>query len=475
MYTRESASTEAKPRSKRGCLVISLLLFFGFPVLLIACAALMFLGRESAARRELTDRLEQLKAKNLPVDDATMADFYHELTSNDDSKAWSALLAELTSDEFNKSSRGLPIFNDAVPPIPGPGETWEQQQATREFLLQFSDLQRELTQLSLKQLQPGAVPVRYPTKWNSLDTLLPDIQNMRQASRLLLLQGQVAIYDENSASTRRCIEGLLGCSQAMSAEPVLVSQLVAVAIDSMAVELLQTALRHNTLNEKDLRRVLEHIRQQMSIGPRWRIAMQGERALMLPIYNDPSIGVSQGVASIPFRSRDALYYLDYMDSVTNVPTENMDVFVAELEKCESELEQLMANHMLARFDALLTSQLSPATSAAGRAFVRRACLFRLASLAVGVRLYEAQHAGPPASLADLGEFQLDPQQLTTLGGQTFGFQRDEEGGSLLWGAELEAGQVPAKPPVLDPTHPSLEQQRQWLWELPKQPDATEGP
>lgn len=458
-----------KPKnSTRGCLIYGMLVFVGLPLLLLVVGALFLVGRERSARRQLDERIADIRDRGLPVDNMTLDDYYKSLTSAQDTQAWLAILKEITSDSFDQSVDGVPIFDGAVTsPMPGPLQAWPEEEATRKFLLRWQSLHDRCAALSRKQLQEGTLPVRFPLQFDSINTLLPNTQNMRQAGRLLKLKGQVAVYDGQSTTTRRSIEALLGCSRTLGGEPFLVSQLVSIAIDGMALDLLKSAVEHDVLTEKDLQTLLPYVLARIHIGPEWRQSMVGERASLLPIFDNPSMAGDTGPPNLLGRSRDALYYLDHINAVISIPENDFDTFLAGLESQEAELAALFeSGGLLQRLDTVLTGMLAPATSSAGSSFVRQASQHRLAALCIAVRLHEKRHGTLPSSLDQLSELPLDPDQMLPPGKKPFGYRIDEIG-AIVWGfdSNLEAS-TPEEPPSTTPDAPNAEQNRVWIWRIP---------
>ncbi len=505
-----------KRRSSYGCLFYGVAIFVALPIFVCLVAFLLIAGRERSAKQKLNAQLEKLVAQGLPIDDATLLTFTNSLTSPEDTKEWISVLALLTSDDFAKTTRGVPMFDtEAAEPleVPAPdtpalvkpdldkpdldkpdldkpdldkpdlGQTdletptvlWAQEQATREFLAKWSELRGRVTRLSLKQLQPGAKPVRFLTEFKSINTLLPQTQNMRSAARMLMLNGQVAVYDRNSATARLSIESLFGCSRTVSGEPILVSQLVCSSIESMGVSLLRSALEHDVLSEKDLLLLLPRVLDGIHVRGQWKLAMQGERAMMLPVFADPELVGDVGIKRLTGTSPDALYYLDVLEKVLAVPDKDFDEFLAGLDQVEFGLRRKMGGNLIERYDSIVTNLTMPAVKAAGSAYVRDAVQRRLAAICIGVRLYEKRLGKAPSSLdelkkLELGTSSLDPDVLRPPGGKRFGY-KVEESKVLVWGFDFNnVSSTPDVPPEVGGDLMQPMDQMHWLWTLdaPKQ-------
>jgi len=513
-------------RTGLGCWFWGFSFVVGLPLLLLIIGALVFMGRERSARRELNSRLEQLAAAGMPIDDATLLDFTDGLTSREHTDAWLGVLKQFGSKEFKEAVGGVPLFDPQIhTEIPPPGEAWpvdkwpaEQiaidaaasapeealelavsaegmgaidgvdehqmgmelqplmpeergvdEQTVRKFLARWSELHDRISQLSMKQLEPNAKGVRFIEQYDSVNTLLPQTQNMREAARLLSLHGQLALYDRDSGQARKSIEALIGCSKTISGEPILVSQLVTTAIESMSLELLKTGLEHDVFEEADLLALLPQFRSAIQICPEWKLAVQGERAMALPVFANPGM-VGSGNVRIPARSRDTLHFLDHMQRILAIPDDDFDRYLAQLKAEEEVMNDLAHGSLLTTFDSILTNLMSPASGAIGGVFVRRAVQNRMAVLCMAARIYEKRNGKWPASLDDLKTLQLeglviDPAELMPAGGKPFGYKVEEER-VVLWGGNLRLDPVtPPEPLKVTEGDPNAEENEIWIWTM----------
>ncbi len=518
-------------RSGMGCWFWGFCFVFGLPILLLGVGALIFVGREQSARRELTSRLEALVADGMPVDDASLLEFTNGLTSHKHTDAWLDVLQQFQSAEFKAAVGGVPMFDPQLEAeVPAPGESWpvDQRQAesvlteevastskvspesveskadaefpnaefpsggdeplvaaelppllpeergvdeqtVRKFLANWSEMHDRIQELSMKQLEPGAKGVRFIERYDSLQTLLPSTQNMREAARLLVLRGRIALYDRDSQQSRKSIEAVIGCSKTLSGEPLLVSQLVVTAIESLGLDLLKSGLEHNVFDEADLLALLPHFSSAIQICPEWKLAMQGERAMALPVFKNPALA-SASAARIPARSRDALHYLDHMQRVLEVSSDDFDRFLADLREEEQVINELARGGPLIMMDTMLTTLMASASGAMGNAFVRRATQNRMAVLCIAARLYEKRNGKWPASLDDLktlelGDQVIDPSMLLPTGGKPFGYKVETQQ-VVLWGGNSRLDPVtPAEPLSVMEGDPNADENKLWIWKL----------
>lgn len=454
-------------RSRRGCLFYGLLIFFGVPLLLLMLIIAMVGWRESAARSRLNARLDAIRSAGEPVDGPSLDSFYQAQTSDASTEAWLALLAELGSDAFNGSIEGVSIFDGKIENgIPAAGEPWAEEAAVRAFLEQWRDTHDRAMRLGI-----DGQPTRFPINWDSFNTLLPQTQAMRQVARLLQLRGELAIYDSDPAAARRAVDALLGCAGVLDGEPVLVSQLVATAIDGIGLGLLKKGLEAGVFREQDLTALLPRVLERIDIGQQWRLSLLGERAMMLPIFEDPelmnNLGGPSGMPMLPFRSGDANHFLDFMESALAFETSDLDTFRTEFEAHEKQMQELLdGRNIFAMLDTVITGMITPALSSVGSAFVRKAMQHRATALVMGVRLYELEHGAFPESLSELEAYGLVAADLMPPGGKQFGYQVADDG-ATLWGFDAVGGErsVPSTLALPEDGEAYEEQKLMWIWQL----------
>lgn len=432
------------------------------PLVGILLLVIGFFVRERSARQQLNQRIAQRAEANLPFDDASMTIYHHRLTETKNTDEWLQVIEEIGSNDYQTASQLVASYaSSTVDAMIDPKVSWESEQVTREFLAQHKQLHGRVQSLSLDQLQPDAKPVRFPVEFNSFLTPLPIQQKMREPVRLLVLHAKVAIRDRDSNAVRRDIEAIMGCAQALEGDPILISQLISVAGKSMGLEVLRLALEQDMLSEQDLVKLQTLVQSNTTVPPQWRYAMEGETGLALPAFNNPSLA-DASLNYLPGRTTDSLHFLDHMSAVIACEDSDLDTFLAK-SKLEEERIQELASGTMTRIDAMLTILVAPSAAATVAAFVRQAIMHRMATIAIGVRIYEKRNGKLPASLDELSSVGIDASELKPIGKNPFGYQIDENG-AVLWG--LDPSQ--SKEVSLTPPQPSSDADNQifYLWTLP---------
>jgi hypothetical protein len=449
---------QADRTSKRGCLLPSIVVLFTMPILLLLSLVLIWLFREGVARSRLNQRVEKIRTSGLPVDNASMQTYYDSRTDPTDADAWRDVFETLSSPTFVASSKNIPYVGDLTK-IPIRGD-WESENATREFMKRWESLHQKASALTFT-----GNPVRFPITFDSFNTQFPALSKARTVARFFLVYGQVAVRDRDSSASLMAIKSQLGTGQLVFGQPLMVSQIVGLALDGMATGLLRDAIENDALNTSDLQELIPLFQSRISIGGEYQAALVGERALALPFFRNPA---GRGVeARFAFnRAQDANVYLDVMNDLMAINCDDLDTFRQQIESRETIQQEKMRSGLLANLDAVLTSQILPSFSAFGDVLVRTAMMHRMATLAIGLRLYEDKHGKFPDSLAELAEFSFDASQLMPPGGKPFGY-RLESDGAKLWGFSLRRAQsTPNSPPMDVPDEVAGSGENQlWVWNL----------
>ncbi|QEG38892.1 hypothetical protein [Roseimaritima ulvae] len=458
----------AEPRKSRTGLYIFVACLAG--VLLLCGGPLTWwFGRQSIAHRRLEEKKAELVAREMPIGDASLEVYRERLMSKDKSEQWVQILETLESDPFTQSTTGLPILGvpeDEQPFVPG--QPWAHAEDVAKFLQQWSELREDLHDVTEK-----TEAIWTHTEFDSFATLLPYIQTSRSASRLLTLEHIDAVRRNDSDQAYHSLLALIGVSRSMEKEPLVISQLVHVATLSVALRQLKISLELDQLSDQQLLAILEQLQQIPKAGDRYRLAVAGERAMALPVFDDPSgVGEELPRAAMGSRSIDALASLEIYEQMENIETDSLDTFYDQTQKLDERISQSFDEAgPLRRFDTILTGLTTPAMGAVGKAFIRSEMETRIAKTAIGLRLYEHQHNAWPQALDELSTLDVDLGSLQPLGGKPFGF-RVADGDALLWGFDMhsDATQVPDEPIDLEALDESQrEASEYWLWRL-KQAD-----
>ena len=186
-------------------------------IILIAIVAAIWLPAWMEVRR----RVAALRAAGNPTTAAELADF-HAIPEGrtDTTDLWLAAIHATTKAVDSAEAKSMPFICHGEKPVAA--EDWPELAAARDFLSTVTDELR----LICKAAHAGGV-VRFPIDWSKgFDVELPDSQNTRNVTRLLLLDAHVSARDGDSDLALQNIISIFRISETLEAEPSLISQLI---------------------------------------------------------------------------------------------------------------------------------------------------------------------------------------------------------------------------------------------------------
>ncbi len=458
----KQAATSAGTRPSGGSKIFwsSVVIFIAVPVVLCGGVGSWWLGRNSLAQSRLDDRLRDLQSEGLPVDNATLEVFYFKHTDDRNTQAWLNVQKAFSTPAVTNAAKNLPYVGIAEAPE-SREEPWADKEESEKFLAGLAP-QLEI----VHRIAASDQPVRFPVEFDSIMTLVPNVQEMRQVARVLMLQHRSALENRDGAGQTQCIQSLLGTSIALRGDPVMVSQLVSIAIYGMALGALKRSMQYGDLNDEQLTALQKRLKLFNDHVTPFRIAMAGERALALPLFQDPSIVKAEvgPIAGLGARPLDALAHLQLHEQFEQFEIDTLDKLVDAGNAFEQNLEKDFTEaSWLNRFDKALTYSLTPAFSAYGNAIVRQVLQNRMALMSIALRRYQLHHGDFPKTLQALADSGIDITSLTWLHGDSFGY-RYEDAGVTLWGSDPQSDEsISTEPP--DATSTDRGDLRYWIWSL----------
>jgi len=374
----------------------------------VAAGTLLFIDNAVAAEgRMLRVEAAQLIAATLPpapAADDNAAPLYQ--------RAFAALAADTTLGEVTSPLQD-PLAAD--PASPEVAATLDRHAATLDLLRRATDW-------------PGC---RFDRDWSrpSIDMLLPELQEMRQAARLLTLAARRAAADGKGAQALADVVRIHRLGMHAASEPILVSGLVGQAIDALALETLADVLPR--LGEDDLPLLDEDtIRDFVATPIRYQRAFLGEESFGLAMLADLSDGargastmellqsVSDAPRATPFPGPLSLLYRSFMlpadiagyravmrryQGVVGSMTEPYPQVVKEVTEIENEIKS--------RRPGVFAALLAPALSSVVRSQSKGEALHEVAGVLVAAT--RARLMGEPSADS------LAPDAIPALPGDRF--------------------------------------------------------
>ncbi|MFG0267529.1 MAG: hypothetical protein ACF8AM_20615, partial [Rhodopirellula sp. JB055] len=368
---------------------LAVFVFLVLPLSLIFLVLAWWFARQNAAAQELADRKDDLLASGLPIDAESLLDYRRERIDSSRSQEWQRILDEIESDAFQESSEDVPIIGLAFEEEPEEyvyGQPYSNHLVARNYLSEWSGLLQRIHLIT-----EGSRGVWTPM---NPDDLFPRIGPPRDVSRLLHLELEDALRRNDFLHAGHCVLALIGNARGLEEEPMAVSQLVSVAMLEVALDAIKTAVQINCFDDEQWRAVLEQLEGLEEIEPRYQRFLIGERAWVLPLFEDPELLEELGGDAIEYQlpgghSIDALETLAMYDRLELVPTDDLTTFFEEIESLETSVQaSFQSRNWLQKLDTQVTEMTMPSLGAMNQAFVRSAMHVRLAKTAILARLFQ---------------------------------------------------------------------------------------
>ena len=263
---------------------------------------------------------------------------------------------------------------------------------------------------------------------------MPDLSNIRVGAFLLKLEAILHAENGKPEEVVDSIESTFGLANSLSKEPILVSQLVRIACQALAVSALEHAINRTEFTDEQLVELSQVIVSAEDASAMSR-AFVGERCAGLSIFKTPSPKIlklidggssSLGVVGIALykfaglADMDAAIYLDIMNDY-------VEVF-----KLPSEQRQKAAGDINARYEKtskihILMNMIMPALSRVTAIDVRNVAQLHTARVGLAVQRYRLATGNLPDALADLVPAYLDAVPKDPFDGKELKYKKLETG------------------------------------------------
>ena len=448
---------------KKGVRWWLILKIFAIPFIVIWAIVFMFrIGwtiRDNMGRNAMVSEIQKLNEDGFSVGNETSANRYLERTSQQNTEAWLQVFGACESDSFVASVTGVPALDRKVEidEFADDFDTsidWQFAEVCKRFTAEQTDLVEQI-----RSLASADQPVYFPIQFQSMQTLLPEVQSIRTVAWVIRIDAQVAIHLQDAERASRDILTLMSLSRTADAVPFTVSKLVGVAIRRMAMRALQDAIKVDLFSEQQLLEIDRVIEKNGDIGERWSVMMGDEMALSLLVFETPDLTM-KAKKPIPARGHDAVYYIDLMRKAIEIPSDDWRVLFDLSLELESKLLS-DTKSFPKQVDLILTGLLAPSFNAIATALINDSQLHRQARVAIAIRLYSRRHKELPSNLAML------PEELSALkpfGGLPFGYTIADRR-SALWGFDVsnKQQQTPASLPITNQPNVDALRNRELVW------------
>jgi type II secretory pathway pseudopilin PulG len=394
-------------------------------------------------QQQLATTIREVRVTGEPLDGHELNQHYEVPAGETDvTPLYLRALAPLIEDPSSlRDAETLPIVGTGdANLIPPPGETWADLEAAEALLAKYST--------TLKLLHEGANlrgSARYPLDaTKGYTTLLPHVQELRTAARLLSLEVQVRMHRGDMAGVAESLAAQIRLGETLKHEPVVISQLVRAAVHSIGTSDVELYLAHGEADEESLRRVQE-VLEEVDFSGALHTALIGERALSYQSLQNmnaadlqalskqstqtaPGPSLGRSVASL--RPGDSAQLLATLTESIEAAKHPFPEQIRELQKVDARHTAFFTEDQqkLPWNRHVLTQLLAPAVQAAASTVAEAQARQQAAVAAVAIERYQRAHAGElPATLEALVPEFVATVPTDPFDGQPLRFQPTEEG------------------------------------------------
>jgi hypothetical protein len=389
------APPDAAGRSRwfAGCLISAVVA----GILLVVVSLLAILSWSSRSARRVKELTAAIRAQSEPVSAEDLELMYVIPAGKEDTTAiWLNAVAGLESAEFKQASSGLPIVGENVSPIPPPGQPWPQLAAAEELLQQH--------QANMRGLHEAAAhggTARYPVKFeDGLSALLPHAQSLRAGARMLVLEAHVHAHRGDAHAAAESIHALDRLAGSLEQEPLLISQLVRIAIGGISSSLCCDLLPDVEFSEEDLLRMGEEYRTRRYATGHHR-ALLGERVMGITAFENPqTLGKPLPAPVNWIRNDDLGLYLELMELAIAASQKPYFHARPEYRSISQRMEAVLGGGPN-KFRYVRTALLVPGLDAVAVAAARGDFGGDAAATAIAIERYRRRHHAWPERLDEL--------------------------------------------------------------------------
>lgn len=393
LATNEIPIPQAKSRwlVPCGCLVV-----LGLVVLLPLFA--LFIASTQSARR-VEELLAELRTKGEPTTPAELEAMYRAPTDKVDTTAlWTDSFAILAAGGFQQAANPLPIVGTNITAeIPPPGETWDQLDAAAKLLEQFQPALDKMHTAGSTENGTARFDLRFEDGFNMK---LDQIQEFRTAVRLLSLEAHVYAHRGNADGVFQSLKSMLAASDALENEPMLVSQLVRIALVGITTSDLCEFLPQCDFTDAQLDELSQRLAKSERPGALTK-AFLGERVLGTAAIRNPEMIPRATLPGLHFTNDNLVFYLEFLDQTIEATRKPYPEALDAAEKMNGQLRAKIGGGGIQKIRYTLASLLLPAYEAALSATARDIANCRMGQTIIACEKFQRRHGRLPDSLDEL--------------------------------------------------------------------------
>jgi hypothetical protein len=384
-------------------------------------------------KAKLNARLEAIRAAGYPATCAELDAWYTIPESAENA-------ADTFRDSFTHYNKWkeddkrklLPIVGESQLPL----RTEPLTEETKALVIQYLADNKQ----ALELLHKGAAieHSRYPIDLSKgFEAQMPALRFIRDGARLLELEAVVHAENDKPQSAARSITSTFGLARSLSKEPLLISQLVRIACQALAVSTLERTINRTEFTDEQLADLSQTIINAEDPCAMSR-AFVGERCAGLSIFKMPAAKIPSvldmagnsphplGAFAISLyrfaglADMDAVIYLDIMNDYIKALKLAPEQRRKAVEAAEARLEKISRIHVLLHI-------IMPALSRCTTIDIRIAAQLRTAQTGLAVQRYRLAADKIPDTLAELVPAYLDAVPKDPFDGKDLRYKKLETG------------------------------------------------
>jgi hypothetical protein len=401
--------------------------------LLIAAVGLV--GLFVLYRMRQTDRIEakldEIRRAGYPVTLEELNEWYPAPPPGE-ANAADVLLAAFSKYKTwdDEKSKGLPLV-DRKTDIPARNEPLSEE--TKKLIAEY--LADNAEAITLLHEAAGVKHCRFPIDLTQgwLNMTSSHMSPLRKGARMLYLEALLNADNDDFEAGSDAVVAAFGLARSLKEEPVLISHLVRVAVQSVAISSLERVLNRTSPTDHKLVSLFDTVREAEDLKGVTR-ALAGERCMFSACFTDPAVFPGMGanrpanIAMISYiysaaglKDLDHLTYLELMtDHVKGVESPFP-------QRCRTGKDLDARIEALPRY-CFLARILMPAVGKVVETDARTIAYLRTAQTALAIERYRLSHGGElPGALADLVPTYLPATRIDPFDGDSLRYKKLAKG------------------------------------------------
>lgn len=427
------------------------MLVMGLAILAILGWGLQSLARRSSphlrnfldpAAEVLDQKLDALRKAGIPIDNASIDDWYDQHADATNARAWLRVFATLDSAELK------PLLEDVRNGHKLPkGDSWPAEAAHRALLSKTTELRKEI-----RQLASARVPVRFPHRADSYSTNTQHLAMLRKAYQLIDSELETAVYDKDSTEVVASAQTHFHLAIIARSDGRSPSQTCATGFRYGGMFHLKEALEQDLIYAADLEALATNLSQEQQSGEDLCQALHAERADFLSFCFNPEKYADGDIVPKSYKatSKDILHYLEFCERLESACHLPMAELLQANAATKSDLEKSVANRGLLEDrdwyppDLMLYPLFSRVIL-----HCRDRQQLNMVLHGIAIRRYQDQFGEFPRDLLSLKDIGFDTIEYLPVGDKPVGY-RLEGDEAVLWSTPLNLGlETTPEPPVAD--------------------------